>query len=31
VNGYFSFGDTTNNFQKEDEESEDFKRVNAEL
>ena len=31
INGYYSFGDSTNNYAKEDEESEDFKKSNIEL
>ena len=31
INGYFNFGDSTNNFAKEDEASEEFQKANAEL
>ena len=31
INGYFNFGDSTNNFAKEDETSEEFQKTNAEL
>ena len=31
INGYFNFGDSTNNYAKEDETSEEFQKTNAEL
>lgn len=31
INGYFNFGDTGNNFLKEDEESDEFKKTSADL
>lgn len=31
INGYFNFGDSTNNFAKEDETTEEFQKTNAEL
>lgn len=31
INGYFNFGDANNNFLKEDEESEEFKKYYKEL
>lgn len=31
INGYYNFGDSTNNFAKEDETSEEFQKDNAEL
>lgn len=31
INGYYNFGDATNNYAKEDESSQEFQRDNAEL
>ena len=31
INGYYNFGDATNNYAREDEESEEYKKDNAEL
>ena len=31
INGYFNFGDSTNNYQKEDDSTEDYKKTYAEL
>jgi len=31
INGYYNFGDSTNNYAKEDETSEEFMKTNTEL